>query len=64
MREIPMRNLHLTVISELKAKAEDAADRLGLDIALAMILATQSEDGKLEAFAYQTFKRYLWMPGE
>jgi hypothetical protein len=39
-------------------------DRLGLDIALAMVLATQSEDPKLEAYAYQCFKRFLWQPGE
>lgn len=40
------------------------AAKLGLDIALAMVLATQSEDPRLEAFAYQRFKRFLWQPGE
>jgi hypothetical protein len=37
---------------------------LGLEIALAMILATQSEDEKLEKFAFQQFKRFLWQDGE
>jgi uncharacterized membrane protein YgcG len=58
---VPLCNVHLTVISQMKEK-ESA--KLGLDIALAMVLATQSEDPRLEAFAYQRFKRFLWQPGE
>lgn len=48
----------------MKEKESTESGRLGLDIALAMILATQSEDPRLEAFAYQIFKRFLWHPGE
>ncbi len=62
---VPLRNVHLEVISQMKATAaEDRSRCLGLDIALAMVLATQSEDRKLEAFAFKSFKRFLWQPGE
>lgn len=61
---IPMRNTHLTVIEQLKDQQTSDAAKLGLDIALAMVLATQSEDRSLEAYAYQRFKRFLWLPGE
>ena len=61
---VPLRNVHLNVISELKKDATGEAAKLGFDIALAMVLATQSEDPKLEDFAFQRFKRFLWQPGE
>lgn len=61
---VPMRNLHLDVISQMKDGAENAAASLGLDIALAMVLATQSEDPRLEAAAFNRFKHFLWQPGE
>jgi hypothetical protein len=61
---VPLRNVHFEVISEAKKNEPKEAARLGLDIALAMILAIQSEDPKLEAFAYKRFKRFLWQPGE
>ena len=61
---VPLRNVHLTVISQMKEKETSEAAKLGLDIALAMVLATQSEDPKLEAFACRRFKRFLWQPGE
>jgi hypothetical protein len=66
MRDLlmPLRNVHYEVINKLRNDTTNEADRLGLDIALAMVLATQSEDPKLEAYAYQCFKRFLWQPGE
>ena len=66
LREEPTcaRNIHLTVLSNMIEKAEGEAERLGLEICKAMVLATQSEDNKLEAFAYQCFNRFLWRPGE
>jgi hypothetical protein len=48
----------------MKDNAAGEAAKLGFKIALAMVLATQSEDPKLEAFAFQRFKRFLWQPGE
>jgi hypothetical protein len=66
MRDLlmPLRNVHFQVINKLKSDTTNEADRLGLDIALAMILATQSEDDKLEAHAYRCFKHFLWQKGE
>lgn len=58
------RNVHLTVLSEMIESQEDADSRLGVHIALAMVLATQSEDRKLEGVAYRRFKKYLWAPGD
>jgi hypothetical protein len=59
-----MRNTNLTVAQKLIATQPDEPGKLGLEIALAMILATQSEDEKLEKFAFQQFKRFLWQQGE
>jgi len=66
LREEPMyaRNSHLDVLSKPIVESESKAGKLGLEICKAMVLATQSEDDKLEAFAYQRFKRFLWRPGE
>jgi hypothetical protein len=66
LREEPMyaRNIHNNVISKMIDESENGAGKLGLEICKAMVLATQSEDDKLEAFAYQRFKRFLWRPGE
>ena len=66
MRDLimPLRNVHYEVINKLRNETTNEAERLGLDVALAMVLATQSEDAKLEAHAYQCFKRFLWQPGE
>lgn len=61
---MPLRNVHFSVITQMKEKETSEAAKLGLDIALAMVLATQSEDPELEAFACQRFKRFLWQPGE
>lgn len=61
---VPLRNGHLTVVSQLKNQQTSEAERLGLDVALGMILATQSEDPKLEAYAFKYFKQFLWQPGE
>lgn len=61
---LPERNQHLTAINAMKENATGEAAKLGIKIALAMVLATQSEDPKLEAFAFQRFKRFLWQPGE
>lgn len=61
---VPLRNVYLTVIAQMKEQEPNEASRLGLDIALAMVLATQSEDPKPEAFAFQRFRRFLWLQGE
>lgn len=59
-----MRNTHFTVAQKLIDEQPDEPGKLGLKIAMAMILATQSEDEKLEKFAFQQFKRFLWQEGE
>lgn len=66
LREEPMyaRNINLDVLSKMIDEAEGDAGKLGLEICKAMVLATQSEDDKLEAYAYQRFKRFLWRTGE
>lgn len=61
---VPVRDLHLGVISQMKDQAPNKAASLGIDIALAMVLATQSEDQKLEAAAFKRLKKFLWQPGE
>ena len=61
---MPLRNGYIEVISKAKKETDSEADRLGLDIAEAMLLATQSEDAKLEGFAYHCFRQFLWQPGE
>lgn len=58
------RRMHLDVLSKMVDETESEAGKLGLEICKAMVLATQSEDHKLEAYAYQRFKRFLWRPGE
>ncbi len=66
LREEPMyaRSIHHDVISKMIDAAEGQAGKLGLQICRAMVLATQSEDPALEAFAFDRFKRFLWRPGE
>jgi hypothetical protein len=66
LREEPMyaRNIHLNVLSKMIEESESEPGKLGLEICKAMVPATQSEDDKLEAFAYQRFNRFLWRPGE
>jgi hypothetical protein len=66
LREEPMyaRGIHFEVISKMINSAESEAGKLGLEICKAMVLATQSEDPALEAFAFERFKRFLWRPGE
>jgi len=66
LREEPiyMRCTHHEVICNMINKAEREAEKLGLEICRAMVLATQSEDPALEAFAFDRFKRFLWRPGE
>jgi hypothetical protein len=61
---VPVRNTHFTMAQKLIETQPDEPGRLGLEIALAMILATQSEDEKLEKFAFEQFKRFLWQEGE
>lgn len=56
--------LAIEVISKMKDGAENEAAKLGFDVALAMVLATQSEDPKLEAAAFSRFKNFLWQPGD
>lgn len=58
------RNIHLKVISDCLSEEDDENTRIGLHIAMAMVLATQSEDHKLEGVAYRRFKKYLWAPGD
>jgi len=61
---MPMRNIHFEVISKMKENAEHPAHKLGLEIALALVLATQADDPKLEAYAFRCFSRFIWLPGE
>jgi hypothetical protein len=61
---MPVREAYLETINKLRIETTSDSKRLGLDIALAMVLATQSEDARLEAHAYQRFKQFLWRPGE
>lgn len=61
---MPMRNIHFEVISKMKAGTENPAQKLGLEIALAMVLATQADDRKLEAYAFRCLNRFIWLPGE
>jgi len=58
------RNIHLSVITQAIKDESDRDQRTGLRIAFSMILATQSEDRKLEGVAYKRFKKYLWAPGD
>lgn len=66
LREEPMyaRSIHFDVISNMISTTESEAGKLGLEICKAMVLAMQSEDDALEAFAFQRFKRFLWRTGE
>lgn len=66
LRDEPVfiRNQHLDVHLQLIDQADNDASALGIKISQAMVLATQSEDDKLEAYAYHRFKRFLWRPGE
>jgi hypothetical protein len=66
LRDEPMyaRGIHFDVLSKMIDESESKAGKLGLEICKAMVLATQSEDDKLAAFAYQRFNRFLWRPGE
>jgi hypothetical protein len=58
------RSIHYDVISKMINAAESEAGKLGLEICRAMVLAAQSEDPALEAFAFERFKRFLWRSGE
>lgn len=66
LREEPMyaRSIHYEVLCKMINRADTEAGKLGLEICRAMVLATQSEDATLEAFAFERFKRFLWRPGE
>ncbi|MBK9520513.1 MAG: hypothetical protein IPO13_02635 [Rhodocyclaceae bacterium] len=59
-----MRNAHVEVINKLSNDANTEAAKLGFEIVQAMILATESEDEKLEEFAFHRFRRFLWKIGE
>jgi hypothetical protein len=66
MRDLimPLRNIHFEVITGLIDKAQSEAEKLGVKIALAMVMAVQSEDERLERYAYRRLKRFLWRKGE
>jgi hypothetical protein len=66
LREEPMyaRSIHFDVISKMINTTESEAGKLELEICKAMVLATQSEDPALEAFAFERIKRFHWRPGE
>jgi hypothetical protein len=59
-----MRHIHFQVINQGMQSAENEAQRLGREIGLAMVMAVQSEDEKLERFAFNSLKKFIWMPGE
>lgn len=66
MRSQPIwqRNQHLNALSGMIDGAPTPEARIGYEIALAMVLATQSEDVGLEGQAYRAFREYLWAPGD
>jgi uncharacterized membrane protein YgcG len=61
---VPCRNLYFEEINALGKRREGAEEKLGVKIALAMVLATQSEDPSLEMYSYRRFKRFIWQPGD
>jgi hypothetical protein len=61
---VPIRNVHFTVINNLHGETTNKSLQLGYAVALAMVLAVQSEDRALEGWAYRAFKQVLWQPGE
>jgi hypothetical protein len=58
------RNVDLDVLSKLRDHYHSKSAKFGVDIARAMVLATQSEDPKLEAVAFERFKQFIWQPGQ
>jgi len=60
----PLRNKHLEAIENVKAHEATESRKLGVELAGALILATQTADLALEGYAYRCFRRYLWAPGE
>jgi hypothetical protein len=61
---MPMRQIHFGVINKGMESAENDAQRLGREIALALVMAVQSEDERLEHFAYSSLKKFILIPGE
>jgi len=60
-----LRNRHLDVFSQMKEKFEGSPSvKFGIDITAAMVLATQSEDRKLENTAFERLKQFIWEPGQ
>jgi hypothetical protein len=59
-----MRHIHFQVINQGMKSAENEAQKLGREIALAMVMAVQSEDEKLERFAFKQFRKFIWVTGE
>ncbi len=59
------RNTHLDVFSKLKTQYENNPSvKFGIDIAKTMVLATQSEDLKLEGIAFERLKSFIWESGK
>jgi hypothetical protein len=61
---MPMRHAHFDVITKLMSDEKSAAQKLGLDLTLALVLAIQSEDAALEAIAVRYLAPFFWQPGE
>lgn len=61
---VPLRNVHFSVIDKLRRETSNKSLELGYAVALAMVLAVQSEDPLLEGWAYRSFKQVLWQTGE
>ena len=61
---MPMRNIHFEVMNKSIDQAKSQAEKLGIEITLAMVMAIQSEDELLEGHAYRRLRRFLWLPGE
>lgn len=61
---MPLRNMHFEAINRTADEVDNEAAKLGTKIALAMVLAVQSEDDGLEGYAYRGLKKFLWLPGE
>ena len=60
-----LRNRHLEVFSNMRSQFENNPSIVfGINIACAMVLATQAEDRMLENIAFERLKQFIWEPGQ
>lgn len=58
------RNVHFEAMSNIKERQATDHQAIGVRVARAMLMATQSEDRLLEQHAFNRFRDMLWLPGE